>query len=166
MTKTEAIINSRPLTVETINDGQSPMPISPNNILTMKKKVVMPPPGNLICVVEVDGEEFNISVMSFRIGGERNLSRPSRNIRNGSKCQEISALVTLCYWKLIWWHGIIGQCVKLLERNSDDKGVVQSVKLLLGYSGNNNDKCILERPITKILLLLEVEDVNSPTKGV
>ena len=45
MTETEAIVNSRPLTVETINDGQSPMPISPNNILTMKTKVVMPPPG-------------------------------------------------------------------------------------------------------------------------
>ena len=31
MTETEIIVNSRPLTVETINDGQSPMPVSPNN---------------------------------------------------------------------------------------------------------------------------------------
>ena len=45
MTETEAIINYPPFTVETINDGQSPMPISPNNIPTMKTKVVMPPPG-------------------------------------------------------------------------------------------------------------------------
>ena len=41
MTKNEAKINFRSLNVETINDGQSPMPISPNNILTMKTKVVM-----------------------------------------------------------------------------------------------------------------------------
>ena len=39
MTETETIINYR------VNDGQSPKPISPNNILTMKTKVVMPPPG-------------------------------------------------------------------------------------------------------------------------
>ena len=83
-TETEAIINSRPLTVETVNDGQSPMPISPNDILTMKTKMVMPPPGvfqkpDLYCG-----------------GGKRNLSRPCRNVRSGSKCQEISALVTLC----------------------------------------------------------------------
>ena len=71
---------------------------------------------NLICIVEVGGEEFNISVMSFGVGGERNLSRPCRNVRSGSKCKEISALVTLCRLKLIWWHGIIGQCVKLLEQ--------------------------------------------------
>ena len=45
MTETQAIINSWPLTVETINDGQSPMSIPPNNILTMKAKVVMSPPG-------------------------------------------------------------------------------------------------------------------------
>ena len=43
--ETEAVINAQPLTVETINDGKSPIPISPNNILKMKTKLVMPPPG-------------------------------------------------------------------------------------------------------------------------
>ena len=41
MTKNEAKINFRSLNVETVNDGQSPMPILPNNILSMKTKVVM-----------------------------------------------------------------------------------------------------------------------------
>ena len=41
MTKNEAKINFRSLNAETINDGQIPMPISPNNILSMKTKVVM-----------------------------------------------------------------------------------------------------------------------------
>ena len=40
-----AVINSRPLTVETINEGQGFKPFSPNNLLTTKSKVVMPPPG-------------------------------------------------------------------------------------------------------------------------
>ena len=45
LTETEAIINSWPLAVETINYGQSTMLISPNNIFTMKTKMVIPPPG-------------------------------------------------------------------------------------------------------------------------
>ena len=45
MIETEAIVNSRPLTTNTLCDVNSEMPLSPNNILTMKTKVVMPPPG-------------------------------------------------------------------------------------------------------------------------
>ena len=40
----EAIVNSRPLTVENLNDPES-LPLSPNQLLTMKSKVVLPPPG-------------------------------------------------------------------------------------------------------------------------
>ena len=45
MAETEAVINSRPLPVETINEGQGFKPLSPNNLLTTKSKVLMPPPG-------------------------------------------------------------------------------------------------------------------------
>ena len=45
MAETEAVINSWPLTVKTINEGQGLKPLSPNNLLTTKSKVVMPPPG-------------------------------------------------------------------------------------------------------------------------
>ena len=41
----EAIINSRPLTVDTISDPDSPNPLSPANILTMKPTVTRGPPG-------------------------------------------------------------------------------------------------------------------------
>ena len=43
MTEVEGILNSRPLTVETINDPTSFQPLSPINLLTMKSKVVSPP---------------------------------------------------------------------------------------------------------------------------
>ena len=42
----EAIVNSQPMTTETINNVQSHVPLSPSNLLTMRSKVVMPPPGS------------------------------------------------------------------------------------------------------------------------
>ncbi|XP_066935299.1 uncharacterized protein [Clytia hemisphaerica] len=48
LVEVEATINSRPLTVECINDPTSLTPISPSNILTMKSSVVMPPPGHFV----------------------------------------------------------------------------------------------------------------------
>ena len=48
LAETEAIVNSRPLTVDTLGDVQSKQPICPSNILTMKSKVVLPPPGHFV----------------------------------------------------------------------------------------------------------------------
>ena len=45
MAEVELIVNSRPLTVETLNDANSPTPISLSNLLTLKSSRVMPPPG-------------------------------------------------------------------------------------------------------------------------
>ena len=40
----EAIVNSRPLTLENLNDPDS-SPLTPNQLLTLKSKLVSPPPG-------------------------------------------------------------------------------------------------------------------------
>ena len=45
MVETEGILNSRLLTMETISDPTSELPLSPASILTMNSKVAMPPPG-------------------------------------------------------------------------------------------------------------------------
>ena len=45
MCEVEAIINSRPLTVDLLNDPGSLSPLTPNHLLTMKTKVVLSPPG-------------------------------------------------------------------------------------------------------------------------
>ena len=37
--------------------------------------------------------------------------------------------------------------------------------LLLGIDGNNNRERILERPISKMILILEANDMDSPMKG-
>ena len=41
----EAIVNSRPLTVDSLVEPLSPNPLTPNHLLTLKTKVVLPPPG-------------------------------------------------------------------------------------------------------------------------
>ena len=45
MVEAEAIVNCRPLTVDAINSPQMPEPLTPNHLLTMKSKVILPPPG-------------------------------------------------------------------------------------------------------------------------
>ena len=45
MTEVEGILNSGPLTVEMMNGSSSFQPLAAANILTMKSKVVMPPPA-------------------------------------------------------------------------------------------------------------------------
>ena len=42
----EAIVNCRPLTVDSISSSQFSEPLTPNHLLTMKSKVVLPPPGD------------------------------------------------------------------------------------------------------------------------
>ena len=45
MAEAEAMMNARPLRVETISDVTSPLALSPSNLLTMKSNVVILPPG-------------------------------------------------------------------------------------------------------------------------
>ena len=46
MVEAEATVNCRPLTVNSMNSWQSLEPLTPNHLLTMKSKVVMPPLGD------------------------------------------------------------------------------------------------------------------------
>ncbi|XP_068748844.1 uncharacterized protein [Montipora capricornis] len=45
LTEVECIVNSRPLSVDYLSDAQAPEPLTPNHLLTMKPKRVLPPPG-------------------------------------------------------------------------------------------------------------------------
>ena len=47
LVEVEAIVNSSPMTTEAISDIKSDIPLSAVNLLTMKSKVILPPPGCL-----------------------------------------------------------------------------------------------------------------------
>jgi len=40
-----AIVNNRPLTVDSLTDATAVEPLTPNHLLHMKTRVVIPPPG-------------------------------------------------------------------------------------------------------------------------
>ena len=48
LAETETILNSRPLTVDTLGDIQSEQRLCPSNIMTVKSKIVLPPPGQFV----------------------------------------------------------------------------------------------------------------------
>ena len=67
MCEAEAIVNSGPLTVKQISDPDSSSPLTPNQLPTMKSKVVSAPPGvfqpadvQLYIAESVNGGESNI----------------------------------------------------------------------------------------------------------
>ena len=45
MCETEAIVNSRPLAVANISSPTDAEPLTPNHLLTMKSRMLLPPPG-------------------------------------------------------------------------------------------------------------------------
>ena len=56
----------------------------------------------------------------------------------------------------------IGQNYKT---NPDDQGIVRSVTVLVGVDDNSNCYPILERLISKLVLILEANNIDSPKKG-
>ena len=54
--------------------------------------------------------------------------------------------------------------VKIVGTSKDDSGNVRNVRLKVGQSKSNEVCTILERPVTKIVLLLEREEVRLPAK--
>ena len=63
-----AIVNNRPLCVDTLNDVNSCSPVTPNHFLTGNSEVILPPPGNFMKEDLYARKAFNISPTSF--GGD------------------------------------------------------------------------------------------------
>ena len=146
------------MTVDTLGDVQSEQLICTSNILTMKSKVVLPPPGHFVkadeysrkrwrCIQYIANEfwvrwqkEFLWSLQPHHKWNEKH-----RNFQNG----DIVLLKTDAnhnQWPM----------AKVVGINSDAGGFVQSVKLLIGKTQNDGER-ILERPVHKIILLKESE---------
>ena len=84
--ETEAIIYSRPLTVKSLSDINSEIPLSPSNLLTMKSDVNMPPQKCSIdqtCTHVDDGDECSILLGNFGPVDKKNSFRVSKHDKSG-----------------------------------------------------------------------------------
>ena len=167
-TEVEAIVNSRPLTVETINDVNNEITLSPSKLLTMKSKVVMPPPGdfgppNIYSkrrwrrVQHISNEFWSRWRKEFltTLQERQKWIRNRRNFAVG----DIVILKQDC-------HRNDWQLAKIIKIYPDDNGRVRVVQLYIGVSYTKG-LCsrVLMRPIDKIVLLVESrDDVRSPTR--
>ena len=166
--ETGGILNSQPLTVETISDPTSDLPFAPSNILTMRSKVVMSPPGNfsrpdLYCWKRWRPFQ-HIAKESWSCCRKEYLqSLQSRRKWQSEKINFSGAYIVL----VLQGESVHNQWP--LERGiqvfNDSNGYIRSVKLRMGKTRNSDEgKRVLERPVSKIVLLVEQECVRFPNK--
>lgn len=161
-----AIVNSRPLTTEHLNDPLGPEPLTPNHILTMKLSIIAPPPGEFVREdlylqkrwkrVQFLSNEFWTRWRKEYLLNLQQRSKWNKDRRN-TKVNDIVLLqddgTPRNQWKL----------AKVVEVFQGADGRVRKLKLLLSDTtldskGTRTTKPVcLERPIHKTVLLLEAE---------
>ena len=166
--ETEAIVNSRPLTVDNLSDPESPSPLTPNHILTMKTKPVLPPPGvfqredlylrkrwrrvqHLSCEFWTRWKKEFLHSLQERI----KWTKPRRNMQVADVVIVKDDNKARNRWSL----------ARVIETypNKDD-GLVRSVKVAIGDTElSSTGKRVhplstLERPIQRLVLLLPREE--------
>ena len=162
MAETEAIINSRPLTVDALNDPQSPLPLAPIQLLTLKSDVVFPPPGNF--------ERPDL----YSKKHWRRVQYLANMFWRRWKTEYLAALQPRQKWVGKSRNFMVGDVVLVKDSNiftrrngwpmalveevfPSDDGLVRQVKLRVAYKQEDKTRFLL-RPIAKLILLVGVDD--------
>ena len=153
-------MNSRPLVVETTNEGNSKVTLTPTSLLTVKSKVIITPPGEFIWPdiycrkrwrrVQHLGNKFWSwwhKEFLLLLQEKQKWSSTRRNF------QPEDIVILKDYnsrqneWKL----------AKVVETFPDKKGFVRTGKLLIGSIDRNGsvDNWIFVQPNNKVVLLVE-----------
>lgn len=159
-----AIVNNRPLTVENISDPNSLDPLTPNHLLTLKSTVALPPPGKFTREdlytrkrwrhVQFLTEQFWSRWRKEYLANIALRQRwhvPKRNLQIGDIVMVKEEDLPRNEWRL----------GRVMDTNASKDGLVRKVKVKLGdkhlnHKGERVGKpSIIERPIQKLVLLLE-----------
>ena len=154
--------------METINDPGSFQSLSPANILTMKSKVVIPPPGKFLRPDLYCRRRW------------RRVQHIANEFWSQWKKEYLQSLQECQKWNARRKNFVIGDIVLLktmdVSRNkwpmarvtatkSDQNGLVRSVHLKISdQPGRERAKNIVERPVDKIVLFLK-SDMFAPHQG-
>ena len=164
MCEAAAIVNSRPLTVENVNDPLSLNPLTPNHLLTMKSSVLLSPPGkfdesDLYARKRWRRVQHLVNEFWYRWRREylQNLQtrqkwvQPKRNLK-------VNDVVIVKDENLPRGEWCLG---RVIETFPSQDGYVRSVKLAIGNSNlDKNGKpmramSFIKRPIHKLVLIVE-----------
>jgi len=173
MYEVSAVVNSRPLTVENLNDPLSAPPLTPSQLLTMKSTVVVPPPGNFLRndlysrkywrrVQHLANEFWSRWRAEYlsSLQSRQKWQKPQRSMVVGDIVLVKEENIPRCEWTL----------AKVVETLESHDGYVRKVRLQIGDRQlDKNGKRVkeytfLERPIHKLVLLLKAEDQGIPVE--
>nr|XP_055051225.1 uncharacterized protein LOC129437096 [Misgurnus anguillicaudatus] len=161
-----AIINSRPLTIEHLNDPTSLEPLTPNHILMMKSNIIFPPPGEFVSpdlYLRKRWRQVQFLANEFwtRWKKEYLLNLQQRQMwqkeKRNTKVNDIVILQEDSSPRNQW------RLARVTEVYPSTDGIVRKVKLLISDStldsqGRRITKSVyLDRPVQKTVVLLEAE---------
>ena len=151
MTEVEAIVNSRPLTLQDLNDPEC-LPLTPSHLLTMKSKVILPPPGvfqkaDMYCRRRWRAVQFLANTFWERWRKEYLSSLQMRSkwtsIRRNFEIGDVVLIKDEDITRNKWPMGIISQTFPSAD------GLIRSADVKVASGA------IWKRPITKLVLLIE-----------
>ncbi|CAI5671402.1 unnamed protein product [Oreochromis niloticus] len=161
-----AIVNSRPLTVDSICDPKAPEPLTLNHLILMKSKVALPPPGKFVREDLYAAKRWRrVQYLTEQFWGRwkreylMNVSTRQKwhKTRRNLKVNDIviikEDMLPRCQWQL----------GRIVETIKGDDGLVRRVKVQVGVQSRTKkqDRAfkppIIERPIQKLVVLVERE---------
>ncbi|XP_055366070.1 uncharacterized protein LOC129604298 [Betta splendens] len=159
-----AIVNSRPLVVNGIDDPSSPEPLTPNHLILMKSKVALPPPGKFVKEdmyaakrwrrVQYLTEQFWSRWKKeylLNVSTRQKWHVPRRNL----KVDDIVIIKEDTLPRNQWQLG------RVVETTESADGLVRRVKVRVGDRrptkkyDHSLKPSVIERPIQKLVLLME-----------
>ncbi|XP_041484116.1 uncharacterized protein LOC121430782 [Lytechinus variegatus] len=183
LSEAESIVNSRPLTTQNLSSSNAQEPLTPNHLLTMKSKVVLPLPGKFQKAdmyarkwwrrVQHLTNEFWTRWMKEYLTDlqtRKKWARPRKSLKVGDIVISKEADDNRAQWPL-------GRVSKVYPSND---GLVRKVQLVMGDSSldsqgkRQKQPTTLERPLHKLMLLLspeetletsDIEDQGIPQQG-
>ena len=155
MTEVEVIVNSRPLTVEIISDPQSPL--SPSNLLTMKSRVIMPPPGSFVRPDLYNRRKWkrlqNLADEFWSRWRKEFLSTLQARLKCTAEKRSFKINdIILIQTDVGRNSGPMGQ---IFQINKDENNVFRSMKLLISEKMSSFISRILEPPIRNLVLFVD-----------
>ena len=159
-----AVINCRPLTAQNLNDPLGPEALTPNHLITMKSRLIIPPPGEFAKEdvyahqrwrrVQYLAEEFWSRWRKEYLLTLQNRQKWNKRQRN-MVVGDIVLLKDVNLYRGNW------KLARVIDTIPDADGLVRRVKLLIGMSDLSRsgkrltNPTILERPIHKLVLIIE-----------